>query len=538
MLQKLQKENAELLQKNAALVASNANLSMALHSKAAMDETKFVEDIKGLFKGFLSPAQVDLALKLKQRVQWSEEDISRAFGIRYFSKGAYNYIRDTIKYPLPSPSTLMKWSGRLDIKPGFFDKVLKIMQVCGQTMTPTDRVCVLEFDEMGVAKDVEQGNTLAPRRTMQIMMARGLFSNWKQAIYAQIDVPVTDSTVKEAARKLHGSGFPVAAIVSDCGVADERVWSQLGVQWVEEEFINISVLERTSFDHPVEGEIFVFSDAPNSLKLLRNRLLTDGFVLQGGMLVSSRPLKQLLGLSPSEVCSIFQLPTDCQSMISRSPQNIPPDARIFCNSNVVRALREHLPIDEEANSLADVIEIINKWFDVLDSESIMESKRPFGLAPEAHTKALDEMNNLMFTMRCRGKDSLQDFQRAIIMSNRSLLLLFEKMKETYQVSHLLTKHLSLDCLGSYFGDIRGHDGGLADKWLCPLKALHRIKMISLGKQMDTTESGSHFLLADCLKKVNLLAKEGEFADVEENTDALLSLPGSSADPGIMFETIE
>lgn len=149
LLQKLQKENAELLQRNHRLEATNTNLTMALRGKATIDEAKFVEDIKGLLKDFLSPAQIDLALKLRKRVQWSEEDISRAFGIRYFSKGAYNYIRNTIKYPLPSLTTLMKWSRRLEIRPGLFDKVLKIMQVCGQSMTPTERVCVLEFDEMG-----------------------------------------------------------------------------------------------------------------------------------------------------------------------------------------------------------------------------------------------------------------------------------------------------------------------------------------------------------------------------------------------------
>lgn len=540
LLQKLQKENAELLQRNHRLEATNTNLTMALRGKATIDEAKFVEDIKGLLKDFLSPAQIDLALKLRKRVQWSEEDISRAFGIRYFSKGAYNYIRNTIKYPLPSLTTLMKWSRRLEIKPGLFDKVLKIMQVCGQSMTPTERVCVLEFDEMGVAKDVEKGVTLAPRRTMQMMMVRGLFSNWKQAIYAQIDVPVTAHLVKEAARKLHDCGFPVAAMVSDCGESNERVWNELGIQWVVDDSIGICSLEGTSFDHPVEGEIFVFSDAPHLLKLLSNRLLSEGFVLQSGGSVSSRPLKQLLGLSQSEVSAIFNLPADRQLFSnSRSLQNIPADAEIFSNPNVVRALREHLPMDEEANSLADVLQIINKWFDVLDSSSVMESNRPFGLAIAAQTEALDEMNNLMFTMRCREKDSLQDFQRAIIMSNRSLLLLFEKMKETFQVPHLLTKHLSLDCLESYFGNIRGHDGDLADKWLCPLKALHRIKMISLGKQMEANDSGSRFLLADCLTKVNLLGKEGD-ADVEdmEDSDALPSLPGSSADPGVMYETIE
>lgn len=48
-----------------------------------------------------SKNQLDLIMKKKQRVHWSRDEISKAFSLRYFSKRAYVYVKDELKYPLP-----------------------------------------------------------------------------------------------------------------------------------------------------------------------------------------------------------------------------------------------------------------------------------------------------------------------------------------------------------------------------------------------------------------------------------------------------
>lgn len=40
-------------------------------------------------------------MKKKTRVHWSRDEISKAFSLRYFSKRAYVYVKDQLKYPLP-----------------------------------------------------------------------------------------------------------------------------------------------------------------------------------------------------------------------------------------------------------------------------------------------------------------------------------------------------------------------------------------------------------------------------------------------------
>jgi len=47
-----------------------------------------------------SKNQLDLIMK-KKRVHWSRDEISKALSLRYFSKRAYVYVKDELKYPLP-----------------------------------------------------------------------------------------------------------------------------------------------------------------------------------------------------------------------------------------------------------------------------------------------------------------------------------------------------------------------------------------------------------------------------------------------------
>lgn len=111
-------------------------------------------------------------------------------------------MRDKINYPLPSPSTLVKWAARLDIQPGFFGKILSIMDVCGQGMTEMEKICVIEFDEMSVSKAIEfdsrTDTVIGPHKNMQVIMVRGLFSGWKQTIFARFDFPMSKDTILEA----------------------------------------------------------------------------------------------------------------------------------------------------------------------------------------------------------------------------------------------------------------------------------------------------------------------------------------------------
>lgn len=98
-----------------------------------------------------SKAQMDIILRNKKKVIWQTSDISRAFALRYLSRRCYNYVRSTLKFPLPHLNTLQKWAAKLNFKEkGLLKDVINFMNIAGMKMTGFERTTVLQYDEMKV----------------------------------------------------------------------------------------------------------------------------------------------------------------------------------------------------------------------------------------------------------------------------------------------------------------------------------------------------------------------------------------------------
>jgi len=79
------------------------NLSTQINQlrKAKREKLSTIHKENIAFKKILTQSQVALITKKRKIAHWKEEDITRAFTLRYLSKRAYLYIRNYLKYPLP-----------------------------------------------------------------------------------------------------------------------------------------------------------------------------------------------------------------------------------------------------------------------------------------------------------------------------------------------------------------------------------------------------------------------------------------------------
>lgn len=192
-------------------------------------------------------------------------------------------------------------------------------------------------------------------------------------------------------------------------------------------------------------------------------------------------------------------------------QNVAMAAQLLSHTSAT-ALKRYFPTDKESTNLAEFIEIVNDWFDVMNSRTTAETlllKKPYGIHIDQQNAALERMAQLVRTMIPCTKSTMQVFQKGIIMSTKSLQLMFEAMKEKYDCKYILTKHINQDCLESHFGHIRSK-GGLDDQ-PSPLNCLYRIKLITLGKNAvqikrntNTVEDdGAQYLVARALNNAGL-----------------------------------
>lgn len=198
---------------------------------------------------------------------------------RYFGQSVYNFMRNELNYPLPCVQTLREWSTNIKMHEGVLHDVVRLMGVAGSGMSERDRVTIVSYDEIYVEQMVEydfrNDGILGPHKSLQVIMARGLFAKWKQPVYARCDTKMTPEILNQVIAALHEAGYNVVAAVSDCGGGNQGLWKELGIDVIKDH-------TRTKMPHPVTGNpIHMIPDAPHLLKLIRNWLLDCGFYYKG-----------------------------------------------------------------------------------------------------------------------------------------------------------------------------------------------------------------------------------------------------------------
>ena len=111
------------------------------------------------------------------------------------------------------------------------------------------------------------------------------------------------------------------------------------------------------------------------------------------------------------------------------------------------------------------------------------------------------------------------FQKGIIIGIRSLIGLFEKLNETFEVRYLRTVCKNQDIVENFFSRIRAL--GITHTHPGPVAAKNRIRLLMLGREADIivktsavkmdefsspSSKESSFLVTPKVKKLNIKAK--------------------------------
>ena len=173
---------------------------------------------------------MNCALNKKSKTRWNEEDIKSALTLRAVSKKAYNYLRRTKCYPLPSISTLQTWVRTVSCQPGVINRVIAILKFKGMDMSVDEKLVVLSCDEMCISRDVEYDRKsdliYGPHKYVYVFMARGLISKWKQPVYYNFYIVLTKELLCDIIHSLEEAGYIVVAFVSDKGSSNMKLWKK------------------------------------------------------------------------------------------------------------------------------------------------------------------------------------------------------------------------------------------------------------------------------------------------------------------------
>lgn len=126
---------------------------------------------------------------------------------------------------------------------------------------------------------------------------------------------------------------------------------------------------------------------------------------------------------------------------------------------------------------------VNDWFDILNSKVPKIDSRPrmaaFGLAKIEQEIILNKMEHVIKNLRVGKHKSMLPFQKGIVTSINALRMLFDNLKNDYNITYLLTYRSNQDPLELFFGVMRAK-GGLYDHPTA-LEFKYRLRNFLLGK---------------------------------------------------------
>ncbi|KAF0296060.1 Transposable element P transposase [Amphibalanus amphitrite] len=236
----------EELQQRVQLLEKRLRARSALHRRRMLqwrrEKARLLRELRALRRkaaaadsleeaGVFSKEQLK-RLTTSRRLHWKTNDVATALGLRCVSHKAYCFVREKMMVPLPSLRTLSRWTRGFQVNPGFIEASAAVLDVAVRAMAPLEKLTVVCFDE--VALDArfcydQTADQVLQAGKLQLVMARGLCSGWKQPCFFAYDQPMTPEILTRVIQRLEELGLVVVACVSDMGAENEHMWRKAGV---------------------------------------------------------------------------------------------------------------------------------------------------------------------------------------------------------------------------------------------------------------------------------------------------------------------
>lgn len=453
---------------------------------------------------------------------WKTVDIVRALTIRSLSAKAYNTARDIWNIPLPSVSTLRRWTATFSCTDGLLYDVLEIMKQEAASMPEYKRISAISFDEISLCSDYvydKRNDKMISYSKAQVVMLRGICDSWKQPIFYAYDRSVSLVILINIIKAVEEAGYLVYSVTCDLGAENRSLWKVLHI-----------TEENTSFKNPFDNsrEVYVFADAPHMLKLIRNHLLDDGLLMEDGTVVSKCTFEKINRYDESELKLRPRLSRYILEVTGAERMRVRYAAQLL--SNHTATLAERMGMENEGS----FIRTVNDAFDVLNSRVPVDDKNAkkngYGLNYTAQNSTLDKFINIMQKSRFllkngKPRHALLPCQIGFIVTMKSTMALLTAL-EKYGLTYILTSRLNQDALESLFSLIRSFAGSNTNP--TPVEFRYRLRLILLGSRMPPP-SGTNSVFEDTVNIMcaNLIRKNDLF---KVESGELLNVSGPVKQP--------
>lgn len=185
---------------------------------------------------------INMQLYHKAGHPWTKDEQQLALNMYHKSPALYLFLREQLKFVLPSKSTIEAWLRLAHLTTGTNTELFKKLRFKVESMLESEKQCVLLFDEMSLKKGVEynarqdivegfedlghlsRSGNFATHAL--VFMVRGLLQNWKIPVSYYLiggsvkHQPLTELLLKNI-QALQGIGLKVRVVTCDQAAAPQ-----------------------------------------------------------------------------------------------------------------------------------------------------------------------------------------------------------------------------------------------------------------------------------------------------------------------------
>ena len=445
--------------------------------------------------------------------RWTYSDKVVALSLYHQSPLAYQFCQRI--FTLPSISSLRRWLCNIEVRPGFPPKVFELLKERVAIMTERDKFCVVSFDEMslraGFSYNITDdqvegfedygslGKTSKAANHALVFMVRGLMGKWKQPLGYFLSRDATraeklEPLLKDCIQKLKDIGLHPKAVVCDQGSSNVRLYTTLGV----------------TEDHPYfihEGDkIYCMHDPPHLLKNTRSNLEKYVFQVQG----KDGKKKHIRWAhirtfydhdSQLPIRKAHKLTTGHFVLNSFSKMRVNKAAQVLSHS-VAAGIYTYSALGKlpgEAVHTAEFVELIDGLFDSFNSRYFKDPKklrRPIS-KNSAHSAFFKSTVPVLQSLKVLGSRNVL-FIRGWQLAISCVSQLWEHIKESSDISFLMTSRINQDIVENLFSTIR-RKGGFRDnpsakEFRCALRMVMVAELIKPSVNANCSPDSDKFIL--------------------------------------------
>lgn len=180
-------------------------------------------------------------------MSWTNIELCKAYSLQRLNIPLFNYLREKFSIPMPSTDDVRQFIRDIQLERGLQSTMLKILECDGQIYQDYEKLTILQVSYIKTTEVFEYDEHLdlivGPHKYLALLVARGLYKNWSQLVYFNVDTRVTKQQINSAIEALHKIDFPVVALTSNFEEGKTDIFSDLSINY-----------GKGFFPHPVTQE--------------------------------------------------------------------------------------------------------------------------------------------------------------------------------------------------------------------------------------------------------------------------------------------